>query len=802
MSSGPPPPGALSSASEYLAGREALHLERELRKGVEEAEKRTSAILESITDGLAAMDRDWRFTYVNSAWEFLSGKTRQELLGHTIWELFPEVRGTIFDREYRRAVAENISVSVEDYYSAGHRWLSVGVYPSGDGGLALYARDITERKQFEEALLASEERFRGYFELGLIGMAITSPTNGCVEVNDEICRILGYERSELLKLTWAELTHPDDLSADVANFQRVLSGEIDGYSIDKRWIRKDGGVIHTSMSVRCVRDADGSVDYFLALLQDITARKEVEEALVNARNSLEQRVAERTSQLLIANQELGIQVEERERAEDKYRLLFDSIDEGFCIIEMIFDESDKPIDYRYLEVNPSFEKQTGIKNPRGKRMREIAPQHEEHWFEIYGKIALTGQPALFENVAADLQRWYDVYAFRVGEPHERKVAVLFNDITERKRKDERLAENEWRFRLLIESIPHHVWSRRTDGSLGYWNQRLVDYTGLTEEELRTGGWAALHPGDVERVKAAWEKTFANGTTYEMEQRVRGRDGQYRRFVCRAVPVKDEHGRPVEWFGTNTDAEDRRQTEEALYLLQTELAHIGRVTTLGELAGSIAHEISQPLTAVVSNADASLRWLNQTPPNIDEARTALEDIVRQGIRASEVIIRISALMRKGPRLSLVMNVNHLIEEILILVRPQIQRRNVELRTELAADLPSIAGDAVQLQQVVLNLVLNAIQAMDGQEEHSKKLTLVSRREGPHDVVISVSDSGEGIAAHQLDQLFQPFFTTKPGGIGMGLAICRSIVEAHGGRIWATSNVNHGADFQFSLPGVGY
>jgi signal transduction histidine kinase len=233
-----------------------------------------------------------------------------------------------------------------------------------------------------------------------------------------------------------------------------------------------------------------------------------------------------------------------------------------------------------------------------------------------------------------------------------------------------------------------------------------------------------------------------------------------------------------------------------------LAHIARVTTLGELAGSIAHEINQPLTAVVSNADAGLRWLNQSPPNIDEARKALEDIVKQGLRASEVIIRIRTLMRKGPRLSLVLNVNDLIEEILILVRPQIERRHVELRTELAADLPSIAGDSVQLQQVVLNLVLNGIQAMDGQEEHSKELILVSRREGPHDIVISVRDSGEGIAAHQLDQLFQPFFTTKPGGIGMGLAICRSIVEAHGARIWATSNVNHGADFQFSLPGVGY
>jgi C4-dicarboxylate-specific signal transduction histidine kinase len=307
---------------------------------------------------------------------------------------------------------------------------------------------------------------------------------------------------------------------------------------------------------------------------------------------------------------------------------------------------------------------------------------------------------------------------------------------------------------------------------------------------------------VERVKAAWQTALPNGTKYEVEQRVRGRDGRYRRFVSRAVPVKDEQGRPVEWFGTNTDVEDRRQTEEALYLLQTELAHIARVTTLGELAGSIAHEINQPLTAVVSNADAGLRWLNQSPPNIDEARKALEDIVKQGLRASEVIIRIRTLTRKGPRLSLVLNVNDLIEEILILVRPQIERRHVELRTELAADLPSIAGDSVQLQQVVLNLVLNGIQAMDRQEEHSKELILVSRREGPHDIVISVRDSGEGIPAHQLDQLFQPFFTTKPGGIGMGLAICRSIVEAHGGRIWATSNVNHGADFQFSLPGVGY
>jgi PAS domain S-box-containing protein len=176
--------------------------------------------------------------------------------------------------------------------------------------------DITERKQAEEALRERDERFRSYFELGLIGMAITSPTKGIIEVNDEICRSLGYERSELLQMTWAELTHPDDVAADVANFNRVMAGEIDGYVMDKRWIHKDGQVIDATISVKCLRRADGTVDYFIALSQDITTRKQAEAALQRAHNELERRVIERTEQLTAVNAELVKEITERERAEE------------------------------------------------------------------------------------------------------------------------------------------------------------------------------------------------------------------------------------------------------------------------------------------------------------------------------------------------------------------------------------------------------------------------------------------------------------------------------------------------------
>jgi diguanylate cyclase (GGDEF)-like protein/PAS domain S-box-containing protein len=243
-------------------------------------------------------------------------------------------------------------------------------------------------------------------------------------------------------------------------------------------------------------------------------------------------------------------------SEERHRTLFNSIDESFCIIEVIFDEHERPIDYRFLEINPSFAKQTGMIGAQGKRMRELAPRHEEHWFEIYGRIALTGQPARFENHAEQLHRWFDVYAFRVGEPIHRQVAIRFSDITERKLAAEALQASEAEFHVLAEALPQIVWIARADGMTVYLNRRWVDYTGVTAADGLVHSWRNLtHPEDQQRTWEAWQHALASGGSYSIETRLRRADGVFRWWLIRAVPMRDATGNVQKWFGTCTDIHD-------------------------------------------------------------------------------------------------------------------------------------------------------------------------------------------------------------------------------------------------------
>ncbi len=229
--------------------------------------------------------------------------------------------------------------------------------------------------------------------------------------------------------------------------------------------------------------------------------------------------------------------------------------------------------------------------------------------------------------------------------------------------------------------------------------------------------------------------------------------------------------------------------------------MARVSTMGELAASIAHEVNQPLTAIVAHGDAGMRWLSQVPPNTDEARNAMKEMVVQGHRASDVIGRIRGLLRKAPPNLSTLGANQLIEDVLVLTRQQVAEHGITVRVELASDIPSISGDPIQLQQVLVNLILNAIEATSAKTDGAREVVLTSQRQGINEIVIAVHDSGKGVAPQDMDQLFRPFFTTKAAGIGMGLAISRSIIEAQGGRLWATSNEGIGATFQFSLPALG-
>ena len=385
-------------------------------------------------------------------------------------------------------------------------------------------------------------------------------------------------------------------------------------------------------------------------------------------------------------------------------------------------------------------------------------------------------------------------AMDVTEQHRAKAA-LEKALAELKKSEDQL-------RIIIDTIPTLAWCTLPDGSAEFLNQRWLDYTGLSTEEARNWGWTvALHPDDSTKLMDKWCAAVATGEPLEAEARFRRADGTYRWCLARAVPLRDELGHIVQWYGTNTDIEDLKRAEEELRKSQAELAHVTRVATLGEMTASIAHEINQPLAAVVNNASACLHWLAGQAPNVEEARQSAALIIADGHRAGEIISRIRALAKKAPPQKDWVNINETILEVIALARSEVQRNRVSLQTQLSNELPLVLGDRIQLQQVILNLIINAIEAMSSVTDRSRDLLIRSCQYESGKVLVEVKDSGTGLETESLDHLFTAFFTTKPKGMGMGLAISRSIIEAHGGRLWATVNQRRGATFQFTLPADG-
>ena len=338
-----------------------------------------------------------------------------------------------------------------------------------------------------------------------------------------------------------------------------------------------------------------------------------------------------------------------------------------------------------------------------------------------------------------------------------------------------------------------------DGRATYANRVALEYTGLSLDEVRADDFRArvFHPDDVQRLHEERQKALYGTVPFENEQRALGKDGQYRWFLIRDNPLRDERGRVLRWYGTRTDIEDRKRAEETLHRAQAELAHVTRVTTLGELIASIAHEVNQPLSGIVLNGNACLRWLGGDSPNLDEAREAARRIVRDGSRASNVITRIRALVRKTNEEKGRLNMNDVIQEVAALAQGELRKNRVALRMELAADLPPVLGDRVQLQQVILNLVMNGIDAMASVADGPRELLIRSRQHEPDKVLVAVQDAGIGIDRENVEKIFNAFYTTKSQGMGMGLAISRSIVENHGGQLWVAPNDGPGATFQFTL-----
>jgi PAS domain S-box-containing protein len=363
----------------------------------------------------------------------------------------------------------------------------------------------------------------------------------------------------------------------------------------------------------------------------------------------------------------------------------------------------------------------------------------------------------------------------------------------------RVRREENRLRRVLEGIPTMAFSVHPDGSLDLVNQQWLDYSGLTVEAKDGRGWeSAVHPDDVKTHLEKWRAALASGEAFENEARFRSVSGEYRWFLVRAVPLRDTQGKILRWYGALTDIEERRRAEEErerLRQLEAQLAHTNRVSMLGELTASIAHEINQPIGAAIASAGAGLRWLDRDQPALEQARESFLRIKDDSKRAADIIAGLRALYRKetSPQRDL-LDINDVIREMLVLLRREAGRHAVVMRTELAADLPRVRANRVQMQQVLMNLMVNGIEAMSktGGE------LIIKSEAGAGGIKVAVKDSGEGIPADQIDQIFYAFVTTKSAGSGMGLAISRTIIESHGGRLWAESQPGHGATFCFELP----
>jgi PAS domain S-box-containing protein len=360
-----------------------------------------------------------------------------------------------------------------------------------------------------------------------------------------------------------------------------------------------------------------------------------------------------------------------------------------------------------------------------------------------------------------------------------------------------IQESERQLRQLTEAIPQQIWRADALGNVEYLNGHMLAYLGCSTDSLQGESFFHIfHEVDEPLVRQAWRIALQSRNTFEAEARVRNAEGSYRWFLVRAVPQMDGDGAVARWYGIHIDIEEQRRAQQSLAEAQEEQSRVSHLLSLAETAASIAHELNQPLTAVVTHAYACREWLREDALNISKALSTAEKIVQESTRASAVVSRVRALFRKEAQIRELTDMNNLIRSVVRLLRDEAIRRDVSIRLILADELPKISVDPVQLQQVLLNLAMNGMDAMS-ETAGSRILTIRSLQKSRDEALISIEDQGPGVPENISERIFEPFFTTRPNGTGMGLAICRSIIEMHDGRIWVENGPDGGAIFQFTV-----
>ena len=508
-------------------------------------------------------------------------------------------------------------------------------------------------------------------------------------------------------------------------------------------------------------------------------------------DELDQRVALRTRELATVNEDLRLQV---------------GILQHIPVAAWTVGPDGSPDFVNRIWLEYTGQTLDHVRSNREAWMTAIHPEDRRRAWGIFWDGISSGKgftmEARIRRARDGAYRWHlnRAVALRDADGNILRFVGTSTDIEDLKRFQDKLGESEQNLRQMTETIPEMLWSATPTGAIDYCNTRMLDYTGFTADDIMGDGWVKLlHPDDVDRTVRVWKSCVASGASYRVEVRTfHVADRTYRWCVTSARPMRDGEGRILRWHGTVVDMHDWKTAQQELRDTQAELAHVTRAMAMGALTASIAHEVNQPLSGIITNANTCLRMLGADPPNVAGARETARRTIRDGNRASQVITHLSALFRKKEATNEPVDLNEATREVLALSESQLLRSQVVLRQALADDLPLVMGDRVQLQQVILNLVLNAADAMGGIENRLRSLVVTTRRDEDNGVRLDVRDSGIGIDPQIAERIFKAFYTTKIDGMGIGLFVSRSIINSHRGHIWATSNEGPGATFSFWVP----
>jgi PAS domain S-box-containing protein len=760
---------------EYIGAVTDISATRRAEEELRRSEEKYRDLIELSLDAIYIVDETGSLILTNPAGIQMIGCTPDEASGYDIAAThLPEDRpayrsrlerinsGQAFHLERTFLRKDGTSLPVE-----------VLVSPIRNGCSQAVLRDISGRKRAQEALQRSEFYLSEAEKLSHTGSWAFSAANmQMIYCSAENYRLQSLDPAEPLPTLEQERSRysTEDWEKIQTALHRMFTQRT---NVDLEVSRScpNGSTQHVHIVGHPLVNADGEVTEIIGTTVDITEQWLAKAALKEALDAVQ-------------------------RSEDQLRLTTDSIP-----VQVWSSAPDGSLEY----VNLGWTDYTGLTIDQVRGWAWIPLIHEEdiqHLLDAWGAALACGEPREVEARVRRSDGEYRWFLFR-GAPLRNQAGDIVQwygtntDIEDRKRAEEALVESERSLRLIINTIPALVWCALPDGTLESVNQRIVDYLGVSISDLAVRGWIDfLHPDDVEATLRTWAHSVATGTLHEVEYRMRCADGTYRWFHVRGQPLRNDEGRVVRWYGLLSDIEDRKHALETLRRTQERLSRATQIATIGEFAASIAHEVNQPLAAVIGNAHACHRWLLAQPPNLFEANLAAERIIRDSNGAAEVIRRVRALFKQVDPEVAPLDLNDVLTEVVRLLHPEIVRHGVLFEADLEKTLPSVLADRLQLQQVLFNLLQNGIEAMVSLENKPRRLSVCARRNRKNAVHIEVRDHGPGLS--DLDKPFEAFYTTKERGMGMGLAICRSIIVAHCGSLWAAPTEGPGATFCITLP----